>query len=331
MSIHENTLLSVEDLSIAIPGADGPVPLVDGVSFSMGSGEARAIVGESGSGKTLTAMAVMGLLDRRRLDVTGRVVLAGVDLLALDERGMRAQRGRVVALVPQDPMTALNPTFTIGQQLVETIRIHSALNEREARRRAVELLELVQITRAADRLDSYAHEFSGGMRQRVMIALALSGNPRLIIADEATSALDATTQAQIVLFLRELCRTTGTALLFITHDLGVVGDLCQTVNVMYAGRIVESGTVRDVFRTPSSRYSARLLSAAPDASQRRKSRLLTIEGTAPRPGTLTRGCRFSPRCADARDVCREQEPVLSIRAATHQARCWATDEGGWMR
>lgn len=330
-SVPPAPVLEVAHLTTALRTLEGDVPLVDDVSFQVAPGEVLAVVGESGSGKTLTAMSIVGLLPHQRLSSTGEIRFGGRNLLTLNDKQMQTIRGREIALIPQDPMTSLNPTLTVGYQIAETLRVHLGVSARAARSEAARLLESVQIPDATRRMKAYPHEFSGGMRQRVMVAIALSCKPRLVIADEATSSLDVTTQAQVTALLRELCANLGTAMVFITHDLELVGSFCDRVIVMYSGRILESGPVSTVETTPLSPYSSRLLSAVPDPAAPRKTPLLTIEGTAPRPALDLVGCRFAPRCEGARDVCRTLEPALTERGNAHRARCWGTEEDGWLR
>ncbi|OLE23767.1 MAG: methionine ABC transporter ATP-binding protein [Actinobacteria bacterium 13_1_20CM_3_71_11] len=287
------SLLSVRDLRVAF----GPTTVLSGVSFDLHAGETLAVLGESGSGKSVTAMAVMGILDSPPARVTGgEIRYRDEDLLAMSERDRRRVRGREIAMVFQDALSALNPVFTVGWQIAETLRVREGLARREALARAVELMELVRIPAARERVHDYPHQFSGGMRQRVSIAMALALNPAVLIADEPTTALDVTVQAQILDLLAELRRERNMALLLITHDLGVVAEVADRIAVMYAGRIVEQADVRSLFRAPAHPYTRALLASAP------------IVGVPPNLADLPAGCAFQPRCGYARDLCRASAP-----------------------
>ncbi|WP_283136553.1 ABC transporter ATP-binding protein [Rhizohabitans arisaemae] len=332
-------LLDVRDLRTEFRAARGSVTAVDGVSFSVDAGEMVALVGESGCGKSATAQSIMGLVVPPAGRVTGgQVLFQGQDLLTMKPRELRAVRGKGIAMIFQDPMTSLNPVLTIGKQLTESLRLHLGLGNRAARARAVELLETVRIPAPETRLGSYPHQFSGGMRQRVMIAMALSCEPRLILADEITTALDVTIQAQILELLRDLAGETGTAVLFITHDLGVVAGMAERVNVMYAGQIVERADTVDLFHRPQMPYTWGLLGSVPRLDQARGGRLRPIAGQPPELSDMPPGCRFSPRCVHAQDVCRRSPPTLTpVRGAdddpSRLTRCWgmqAVPEGGWL-
>jgi oligopeptide/dipeptide ABC transporter ATP-binding protein len=319
----EAPLLDVRDLHAVYDSPRGPVHALNGVSFSVRPGEVLALVGESGSGKSATALAIMGLLARTGGRVTsGRVLFAGQDLLSLPERRLRALRGDEIALVFQNPMTTLNPTLTVGAQLREVIRQHTGLSRREADARAVELLRLVEIPDAAARLKSYPHQLSGGLRQRVMIALALSCEPRLLIADEATTALDVTTQAQILRLLQRITEKLGTAMVVITHSMGVVAGLADRVAVMYAGRIVEIGGVDEIFYAAEHPYTAGLLGAIPRLDTPRSQDLASIEGRPPALLRLPPGCAFADRCGLVTERCRTEAPA-PVSPERHTAACWA--------
>ncbi|GAA1565521.1 ABC transporter ATP-binding protein [Dactylosporangium maewongense] len=331
-------LLEVRDLRTEFRAARGSVTAVDGVSFTVDAGEMVALVGESGCGKSATAQSVMGLIVPPAGQVTGgQVLFEGRDLLTLSRRELRAVRGKGIAMIFQDPMTSLNPVLTIGKQITETLQAHLGLSRRAARTRAVELLEMVRIPAAQSRVGAYPHQLSGGMRQRVMIAMALSCNPRLILADEITTALDVTIQAQILDLLRDLARETATAVLFITHDLGVVAGMAERVNVMYAGQIVERAETVDLFHRPQMPYTWGLLGSVPRLDLVRGGRLRPIAGRPPELTAMPPGCRFAPRCAHARDSCADAVPDLVL---THQVpdrgqlnRCWGmrpADAGGWL-
>ena len=308
-------LLSVEHLRVAFDGAQ---VAVDDVSFELAPGETLGIVGESGSGKSLTALAILGLAPGT---VSGHVRYGGRDLLALSESALNTVRGSEIAMIFQEPMTALNPVFTVGRQIAETLRVHRGLSERAARARCVELLQQVGIADPQARLDRYPHELSGGMRQRVMIAIALACGPKLLIADEPTTALDVTIQAQILALLRELQTRLGMALVLITHDLGVVAQTVDRVLVMYGGRIVEQGPVLAIFDAPAHPYTKLLLQSIPSLDQQRE-RLAVIPGAVPPLSEMPRGCRFHPRCPQAGDDCRAQAPAQRDLGGGHQAACF---------
>ena len=325
--VHETTaqaatpILEVEDLAVEFLTDHGWVRVVDGVSFSVAAGETLGLVGESGSGKTVTSLSVMQLVPRPpgRI-VGGQIRFAGRDLAALPEPELEALRGNDIAMVFQESMTSLNPAFTIGDQIGEVLRRHRGLSRRAARERALEVLELVQIPHPHERLGAYPHEFSGGMRQRAAIAMALACEPKLLIADEPTTALDVTVQAQILDLLRSLQDRFGMAILFVTHNLGVVADICDRVAVMYAGRIVETAGVFDLFERPRHPYTEGLLQAMPQLGTR-GDRLAAIPGTPPMPWQMPSGCRFHPRCTYAEKACTEgAAPLIDLGEGRH-ARC----------
>jgi oligopeptide transport system ATP-binding protein len=326
-------LLEVKGLSTHFFTQDGVVRAVDDVSFELGYGETLGLVGESGCGKSVTALSISRLVPNPpgRI-VSGEVRLEGVDLIKLSNEAMRKLRGKDIGFVFQDPLTSLNPTLTIGYQIREPIREHLNLSRKAATDRVVELLSKVGIPRARERLGDYPHQFSGGMRQRVMIAIALACDPKLLLADEPTTALDVTIQAQILELIGTLSQEFGTAVLLITHDLGIAAGMCDRVNVMYAGRIVETGAVDALFEHPRMPYTWGLLDSLPRLDDVRGERLRTIEGLPPLLIDVPDACRFSPRCAYSRDACREHEPSLTERAEPgHVARCWATQADGWIR
>jgi oligopeptide transport system ATP-binding protein len=325
-------LLEVKNLSTHFFTPDGVVHAVDDVSFELGYGETLGLVGESGCGKSVTALSLTRLVPNPPGKiVSGSVVFDGVDVLKLSDEGMRKLRGKEIGFIFQDPLTSLNPTLTIGYQIAESIRQHMGLSKKASYDRVVELLDKVGIPRARDRLGDYPHQFSGGMRQRVMIAIALSCDPKLILADEPTTALDVTIQAQILELISVLSDEFGTAVLLITHDLGIAAGMCDRVNVMYAGRIVETGSVDVIFERPRMPYAWGLLDSLPRLDDVRSDRLRTIEGLPPLLINVPDACRFNPRCAYARDACRDHEPGLTPREEPgHYARCWATDKGGWI-
>lgn len=314
-------LLSVEDLRVGFRSADGGmVEAVRGVDFSVAPGEAVGIVGESGSGKSLSMLAVMRLLGAPARVTGGRVLFDGEDLLAADEKRMRALRGRDIAMVFQDPQSSLNPALTIGRQITDVVRAHRDVSTGEARRIAAESLERVGIRDAGRRLASYPHEFSGGMRQRALIAMAIACRPRLLIADEPTTALDVTVQAQIVDLIAELRRELGLAVVFISHNLQLVAEIVDRVVVMYGGKVVEDGPVEAIERAPRHPYTALLKACVPSLTGP-VGPLTAIEGAPPRLGRLPAGCPFSPRCPDAAESCSHQMPPL-IAEAGHRTACW---------
>jgi oligopeptide/dipeptide ABC transporter ATP-binding protein len=318
-------ILEVKNLRTSFPTAGGFVHAVDNVSFSVRKGEALALVGESGCGKSVTAMSIMRLVAPPGRITAGEVRFKGKNLADLSERDMRTVRGNDIAMVFQEPMTSLNPVFKIGAQVAEAVRIHNKVSKKEAWKRAGEMLELVSIPDPIKRLDDYPHQLSGGMRQRVMIAMALSCDPELLIADEPTTALDVTIQAQIMELLASLQQRLGLAILLITHDLGVVAEFCERVVVMYTGRVVEESPVRELFAAPAHPYTRGLLKSLPSVSAGDPSapnRLPTIKGMVPPISNLPRGCKFNPRCPDVMDICLGNEPARMIVAPGHDARCY---------
>jgi oligopeptide transport system ATP-binding protein len=324
-------LLEVRGLSTHFFTPDGVVQAVDDVSFDVGYGETLGLVGESGCGKSVTALSIARLVpDPPGKIVNGTILFDGIDVLKLNPEDMRKLRGKEIGFIFQDPLTSLNPTLTIGYQIGEAIRQHMGLSDKAAQERIVELLSKVGIPRARERLKDYPFQFSGGMRQRVMIAIALSCDPKLILADEPTTALDVTIQAQILELIQKLSSEFGTAVLMITHDLGIAAGMCDRVNVMYAGRIVETGTVDELFEAPRMPYAWGLLDSLPRIDDVRGDRLRTIEGLPPVLISPADACRFNPRCVYAQDVCREKEPQLTERNPGHLARCWATEPEGWI-
>jgi oligopeptide/dipeptide ABC transporter ATP-binding protein len=318
-------ILEVRNLRTSFPMGGGFVHAVDNVSFNVRKGEALALVGESGCGKSVTAMSIMRLVAPPGRITAGEVFFKGRNLADLSEREMRTVRGNDIAMVFQEPMTSLNPVFKIGAQVAEAVRIHNKVSRKEAWKRAGEMLELVSIPDPIKRLDDYPHQLSGGMRQRVMIAMALSCDPELLIADEPTTALDVTIQAQIMELLESLQRRLGLAILLITHDLGVVAEFCERVVVMYTGRVVEESPVRELFANPAHPYTRGLLKSLPSASAGDPAaprRLPTIKGMVPPITNLPRGCKFNPRCPDVMDICLGNEPARMIVAPGHDARCY---------
>ncbi len=314
-------LLAIEDLRVVFGPPGREQVAVDGVSFTLNAGEVLGIVGESGSGKSLTALSILRLVPSPPGRIEAKAIrFMGRDLLALDERRMNEVRGADIAMIFQEPMSALNPVFTVGEQIAETLRVHEGLDRNTARLRSLELLNKVGISNPEQRLRQYPHELSGGMRQRVMIAIALACRPKLLIADEPTTALDVTIQAQILSLLRDLQRELGMAVLLITHDLGVVAQVVDRVAVMYAGRIVEQGSANAVFEQPSHPYTRLLLESIPSLDHDRD-RLPTIPGMVPSLANLPPGCSFAPRCPYMIDACNAAVPALERVNAQHHARC----------
>ena len=318
-------LLEVDQLCVEFATRHGGLRALSDVSFAVAPGEVLGIVGESGAGKSLTGAAIIGLLQPPGRISGGRILYDGQRIDTLPDEAMRRLRGRQIGSIFQDPMTALNPLLTIGQQLIETIRAHLPLSEVEAVARAVSLLEETGISGAAQRLSQYSHQFSGGMRQRAVIALALAAGPRLLIADEPTTALDVSVQAQVIALLKRLCRDRGMAAMLVTHDMGVIAEACDRVAVMYAGRIVEIGPVRDVIHSPAHPYAMGLMGAIPSMSGERE-RLLQIDGVMPRLGEIPAGCAFHPRCPQAWARCRSERPELMPVGAS-RAACWLHNSG----
>jgi peptide/nickel transport system ATP-binding protein len=312
--------VSVRDLAIRFVMRERTVHAVNGVSFDLGAGEVLGILGESGSGKSVTLRALMGLLPRRSTQITGQVQVAGRDVRALSGGDLEDVRGRQIAMIFQEPMTTLDPVFTIGEQIVETVVRHERVSPRAARGRALELLELVQIPSPERRLEAYPHEMSGGMRQRAMIAIALSCRPAVLLADEPTTALDVSVQIQILLLLRQLQREFGMAVIFVTHDVGVAVEIADSLAVMYAGRFVETGPTRAVIRSPRHPYTRGLLASTVRGATRGQI-LEAIPGLPPDLGALPAGCSFAPRCRHAETRCAVTEPAEHRVAADHVVRC----------
>ena len=314
-------LLQVKDLVVEFSGRRGTLRALDKVSFDIAPGEILGVVGESGAGKSLTGAAIIGLIEAPGRIASGEIVLQGQRIDNLNQEQMRAIRGRRIGAIFQDPLTSLNPLYTIGQQLTQTILTHLPLTPAQARARAIELLEDTGIAAAAQRLHHYPHQFSGGMRQRVVIALALAAEPQLIVADEPTTALDVSIQAQIITLLKRVCRQHGTAVMLITHDMGVIAETCDRVAVMYAGRVAEIGPVREVIHHSAHPYTTGLMAAIPDIAQD-LDQLYQIDGAMPRLDAIPSGCAFHPRCAHGlRDDCRQRRPELMDAGAT-RAACW---------
>ena len=320
-------LLEIKDLSTYFFTPEGVVKAVDGISYDVGEGEIIGIVGESGCGKSVSALSIMRLVaNPPGRTVNGRVMFEGEDLLSLDDSEMRRIRGNRIAMVFQEPMTSLNPVLTIGRQLTETLELHQNMNRSQARERAAELLQTVGIPDAKQHLKDYPHQFSGGMRQRVMIAIALSCNPKLIIADEPTTALDVTIQAQILELMQRLSQEFGTAMIIITHNLGVVARYASRVVVMYAGKVIESGSAQEIYHDPKHPYTLALLQSVPRIDETRKVKLQTIAGLPPDLVNLPDGCSFSPRCRFSYERCTEEAPVLMRTSDGHESACWRSHE-----
>ena len=318
--------LRVDDLSIEFSGARGTARVVDGASLEVWPGEIVGLIGESGSGKTMTALSVLGLLPKRARIASGTISLAGETLTGKSEREMRGIRGNRVALIPQDALRALNPVLRVGRQVGEPYELHRRLGRAQSHERAVNLLDSVHLPDAGVRAREYPHQYSGGMQQRAMIAMGLALEPELLIADEPTTALDVTVQAQVLRLLREIRDTHGTAILFITHDLGVIVELCDWVYVMYAGAILERAPVARLFERPSHPYTRALLRSTPTVRTVQEE-LLSIPGQIPSPYELPEGCRFADRCERRFEPCTREPEIMEVEAG-HGARCWLLDEGG---
>ncbi|MGQ9682963.1 MAG: ABC transporter ATP-binding protein [Anaerolineae bacterium] len=323
------TLLQVKDLRTQFVTQDGVVNAVNGISYELGEGETLGIVGESGCGKSVGVLSVMRLIPQPPGRIAGgEVWFGGRDLLKIDEAEMRQVRGNKIAMVFQDPMTSLNPVLTINQQVSEALMLHLGMDKAQARARTIELLEMVNIPRAAERINDYPHQFSGGMRQRVMIAMGLSCNPQLLIADEPTTALDVTIQAQILDIVKRLRKELGMAIIWITHDLGVVAGLADRVLVMYAGYVVEHAEVKDLYADPRHPYTLGLLRSIPRLDAERKSKLTPIEGLPPDLINMPAGCPFAPRCVYAIERCLVENPRLETVSHRHQVACWVDVTAG---
>jgi oligopeptide/dipeptide ABC transporter ATP-binding protein len=330
-------LLEVKGLRTQFRTTEGTVRAVDGVDFSLDAGETLGMVGESGSGKSVTALSLMRLVPGPQGEIVGgSAVFDGRDLLTLSEKEMQRVRGNSLAMIFQDPTTSFNPVITVGRQIAEAIELHQGVSRQAARQRTIELLSMVGIPAPDLRFDDYPHQFSGGMRQRAMTAMAISCNPKLVFADEITTALDVTIQAQILNLLKQLASDSATAFVMITHDLGIVAGMTQRVQVMYAGRIVEEADTRELFANPQMPYTWGLLRSLPRLDQERRRRLIPIEGVPPDLTADVKGCRFAARCPYRRQICEEREPPLAPpprSAPRHNARCWGTQKvpgGGWL-
>ncbi len=315
-----STILELRDLSVEFPTRHGTLKALNNVSFSIAAGEVLGVVGESGAGKSLTGAAIIGLLEPPGRISGGEILLAGRRIDQLSEDQMRPIRGREIGAIFQDPLTSLNPLYTVGHQLTETIVTHLPMSWSQARTRAIELLEATGIPAARERIDHYPHQFSGGMRQRVVIALALAAEPKLIVADEPTTALDVSIQAQIIDLLKKLCREQGTAVMLITHDMGVIAETADRVVVMYAGRVAEIGNVRDVIHSPYHPYTVGLMGSIPSVHQHVE-QLVQIDGSMPRLNAIPEGCAFNPRCPRVMPRCQTQRPEL-LQVGTSRTACW---------
>ncbi|MBM7699010.1 ABC transporter ATP-binding protein [Kurthia huakuii] len=321
-------LLNVIELETTFFTDDGPVKAVDGVSFSLYEGEILGVVGESGCGKSVTSLSIMGLIPSPPGKITGgEIMYKEQDLTTFSQKAMRKIRGKDIAMIFQEPMTSLNPLFTIGNQLTEAISIHHKdWPKKQIRARAIEMMTLVGLPRAEELFKDYPHQLSGGMRQRVMIAMALVCDPNILIADEPTTALDVTIQAQILALMKDLNRRLNTAVMMITHDLGVVAETCERVVVMYGGKIVEEGLVDEIFKSPQHPYTQGLIQSIPDMRYK-KQRLYAIPGNVPKPGSVVQGCRFAARCEFAFERCTIEEPELYVVSPQHKSRCFLSEEG----
>ena len=329
--MDESNILEVKDLLTTFRTERGLMKAVDGVSFQVKKGEILGVVGESGCGKSVTSQSIMRLYDEKRTArYSGEILLNGDNLLKKTEKEMREIRGRDVAMVFQDALSSLNPVIKIGEQIMEPLRIHQHMKQKEARERALEMLRLVGIPAPEDRLEQYPHELSGGMRQRVMIAIALACQPKLLIADEPTTALDVTIQAQIMDLIVELNQSLSMGVILITHDLAVVAETCSRVVVMYLGQIVEEADVNDLFDNPMHPYTNGLIQSIPKLNGNRKEHLYTIEGMVPLLNQIPKGCRFAPRCPYATELCRNKMPELEMISDTQKVRCFYAAERGEM-
>jgi oligopeptide/dipeptide ABC transporter ATP-binding protein len=324
-----DALLSVSELRTQIKTENGVVTAVDRVSFDVGRGETLAIVGESGCGKTMTALSLLNLLPKRGQVVGGSVVFDGEELVGMSARRMRAIRGAEIAMIFQDALTGLNPVQKVGNQIIEMIRTHRNVSKAEARTRAVELLDLVGIPNASERANSYVHEFSGGMRQRAMIAMAIALEPKLLIADEPTTALDVTVQAQVLEVLQNVQERLGSSIILITHDLGVVAGVADRIMVMYAGREIETGLVGQIYEQPTHPYTWGLMRAMPRLDSLEGERLVSIPGAPPNLISPPSGCRFAPRCVHVQPVCEETYPPMQTLPGGHGVACHFATEPGW--
>jgi peptide/nickel transport system ATP-binding protein len=319
------SLLQVKNLVVEFPGRHGTLRALDDISFDIAPGEILGVVGESGAGKSLTGASIIGLLEPPGRIASGQILLEGQRIDHLNHDEMRHIRGRKIGAIFQDPLTSLNPLYSVGRQLMETIQAHLPVDAAEARKRAIDLLKSTGIPAAEERIEHYPHQFSGGMRQRVVIALALAAEPKLIVADEPTTALDVSIQAQIISLLKTICKERGAAVMLITHDMGVIAETCDRVAVLYAGRVAEIGPVHEVINHPAHPYTAGLMAAIPDMSVDREN-LAQIDGAMPRFNAIPTGCAFNPRCTKTFDHCKIDRPDLMQAGAT-RAACWLHTDG----
>ncbi len=312
-------LLSVQNLTVVFPTEDGLASAVNDLSFSIAPQEVLGLVGESGCGKSMTSLAILGLVPKPGYISSGEIAFEGKNLVTLSDKALQKIRGAQIALIPQDPLTSLNPVYTIGNQLCEVIMLHQGVNQRDAQKRAIELLDLVRLPNASARIQDYPHQFSGGMRQRVMIAMALSCNPKLLIADEPTTALDVTVQAQILSLMKDVQKEFKTAIILITHDLGVVAEMAHRVAVMYAGRIVEEAPVHTLFKNPLHPYTQGLINSLPKPN---RERLEPIQGQPPSLTEIPEGCSFEPRCPKRMDICTTVFPAVTAFEQNQSVCCY---------
>ena len=328
MADGNNIILKIRDLDVSFFTQQGEVRAVNKVSYDLRDGEVMGIVGESGSGKSVSAYAMMGLIPEPGRIKNGTIEFDGKPIHEMTERELQKIRGNDISIIFQDPMTSLNPVFSIGNQIMEVLLLHTNLDKRQAKLRAIELLELVGVNEPARRLRQYPHEFSGGMRQRVMIAIALACEPKLLIADEPTTALDVTIQAQILELMNDLKDKLGMSIILITHDLGVVADMCENIIVMYAGMVLERGTAEDIFYRPSHPYTIGLLQSVPNLEAEDHVKLVPIEGSPVDSLNLPAGCPFAPRCEHCMKICLREMPEFSSLSDTHQSACWLITKAG---
>lgn len=324
--IVENPVLEVKALRTTFITDDGTIPVVNGIDFQLQSQEILGIVGESGCGKSVTSLSIMGLIPTSNGKVEGEILFNEENIAKATEKRMRSIRGNDIAMIFQEPMTSLNPVFTIGEQLIEAVQIHRKWPKKKAKEHAVQMLKKVGLPRAEQLINEYPHQLSGGMRQRVMIAMALACEPMLLIADEPTTALDVTIQAQILDLMKKLNKETNTAIIMITHDLGVVAEMCQRVIVMYSGKIVEEADVKIIFKEPKHPYTVGLIQSVPDMRVK-KEQLYSIPGNVPKPGSIEVGCHFAPRCPHAHARCYDETPNLKVLDNGQKVRCWLYEEG----
>lgn len=322
----ESPILEIKSLRTTFSSDNKSIPVVNEIDFQVHSKEVIGIVGESGCGKSVTSLSIMGLIPTSNGKVEGEILFNGENIAQASEKRMRTIRGNDIAMIFQEPMTSLNPVFTIGEQLIETIQIHWKWSKKKAREHSILMLKKVGLPRAEQLMKEYPHQLSGGMRQRVMIAMALACEPKLLIADEPTTALDVTIQAQILDLMKKLNQETETAIIMITHDLGVVAEMCQRIIVMYSGKIVEEADVHTIFKQPKHPYTVGLIQSVPDMREK-KDRLYSIPGNVPKPGSIEVGCHFAPRCPHAMNQCYTESPKLNVWDNGQKVRCWLYEDG----